>query len=133
MKEMEINWVRARNACSTQQMFERLKADIQEDVKTRNDLVPKHPEFGFPFGFRVVEAANSLRIVREGIPPLVDAVVITLNKESITVSDPNGQIMLTATVTLNDEGNCVFRVKNEERELWQFRKMALEKLFFDVG
>jgi hypothetical protein len=44
------------------------------------------------------------------------------------VSD-GGNLTFEATVTLNDEGRCVAKVDDQERELWQLRKMALEKLF----
>jgi hypothetical protein len=37
-----------------------------------------------------------------------------------------------ATPTVNDEGKCRLKVNGIEREFWQVRRMALEKLFFET-
>jgi hypothetical protein len=35
-----------------------------------------------------------------------------------------------ATLTLNDMGECRLKINGQEREFWQFRRTALEDLFF---
>jgi hypothetical protein len=39
-------------------------------------------------------------------------------------------IQFTGALTLNNNGECRLRVKDEELEQWQVRRMALEELFF---
>jgi len=34
-------------------------------------------------------------------------------------------------MALNDDGECRLRVKTKQVEFWQFRRMALESLFFE--
>ena len=38
--------------------------------------------------------------------------------------------MFEVTLTFNDEGGCKLHVNQEERDLWQVRRMALEELLF---
>jgi hypothetical protein len=39
-------------------------------------------------------------------------------------------VLFRASITLTNGGQCKLRVGEEELEQWQFRRMALEKLFF---
>jgi hypothetical protein len=51
-------------------------------------------------------------------------------RDEIQVSDDKDQLLYSASLTLNDEGKCRLRVGDKELTQWQFRRMALEKLFF---
>jgi len=38
----EFNWVTARAACTPPKVFAELRRQVEEDLKTRNDLRPKN-------------------------------------------------------------------------------------------
>jgi hypothetical protein len=56
----------------------------------------------------------------------------SLEGDEIVVCAGN-EIILRATITLNNEGRCMLKVDDEELEQWQVRRMALEDLFFGKG
>jgi hypothetical protein len=61
--------------------------------------------------------------------PLKEA-SFTLNQYHISVGDGREKTNFSATLTLNKDKQCMFLVGNKELEGWQFRKQALELLFF---
>jgi hypothetical protein len=78
---------------------------------------------------RSVLTGNVLNIYRDtdGVPS--HWVYFKLEDGKITVMDSDG-ITFEATVMLNDMGDCKPKINGQERELWQMRRTALEKLFF---
>jgi hypothetical protein len=40
--------------------------------------------------------------------------------------------MFEVSVIFNDEGKCRLKAKEQNRELWQVRRMALEDLLFRI-
>jgi hypothetical protein len=127
----EFNWVTARNACSLGNVFEKLKLDVQSDVEERQKLrqpLPL-PEIGFDHGFVFTSNSRgfsaSLKTGR-----LQYSSIFALKEDHILVTDEEGEELLKATVTLNNERECRLVVGNEEMEGWQFRKKALEGVFF---
>jgi hypothetical protein len=48
----------------------------------------------------------------------------------ITARGTNPPVDLSARVTLGDSGKCRLRVKEQTLRFWQFRRRALEDLFF---
>ena len=65
----------------------------------------------------------------KGVPS--SSVMLKLRETSISVHDDHNQPIMEATLTLSDDGHCRLKVNNQEKEFWQFRRMALEALFFD--
>jgi hypothetical protein len=122
-----FDWVSARSRCSLMQVFETLKLQVQEDVDIRTKLRPALAEYGFKF----LPNADRFTVYLEANRPHW-SVVFTLTDKQIEVRDQDNNLLIEATVTLNDEGECRLRVKGEEREFWQVRKMALERLFYSV-
>jgi len=59
-----------------------------------------------------------------------EAVNFVLANGSITAQGEEGTVIATATVTLNDRGECKLKTGPDELEPWQFRRRTLEKLFF---
>jgi hypothetical protein len=57
-------------------------------------------------------------------------VVFYYANERIEVKDEKRNLKFFASLALNSSGRCVLRVDGEELEQWQFRKKALECLFF---
>jgi hypothetical protein len=58
------------------------------------------------------------------------SVTFALEDHAILVLDPSGNQMFEVTVNFNDEGKCRLKAKEQNRELWQIRRMALEDLLF---
>jgi hypothetical protein len=56
-------------------------------------------------------------------------VTFRLIKTEIVVSDDSGKPVFSASLTLNDDGECRFKVADKELDSWQFRKKALEEQF----
>jgi hypothetical protein len=44
-----VNWVPARHACSPGAMFEKLRQEVEADVRSRNQLRPEQAHYGFRF------------------------------------------------------------------------------------
>jgi hypothetical protein len=57
------------------------------------------------------------------------SVQFAIRDQTILV-DPDNAPAITATPRLNPEGNCLLVVDGRELELWQFRRLALETVFF---
>jgi hypothetical protein len=122
----DFDWVTARSKCSLGVLFEVLKAELQEDVDKRMALFGGAPS---NFGFRIASSNNSVSVLLEGIG-VRDSVVFQLTATAIEVKDRSGALKLSATPTLNDNGECRLKINGEEKELWHLRKIALEELFF---
>jgi hypothetical protein len=122
---IELDWVDARCKCSLYEMYKRLRNEVKEDVKKRNDLRKEGERVRFEFG---AESAKGFSVFREGLsgPTCIDF-AISETEMSVAMRD---QVILSATATVNDEGRCMFVVKGKELENWQVRKLALEELFF---
>lgn len=124
----ELNWVEKRAACSVQQVFSELVRGIDNDVATLNQIrqLPEQTRF-------VAEmlSDNSTVVVAQiNIPDRV-RLKIGIAGDRIETAGQVGHEKLSARVTLNNLGRCVLVLDNgEELEQWQFRKMALEGLFF---
>ena len=59
-----------------------------------------------------------------------DVISFVLQNDAIEVRDKEQKTLFTSTVGLNNEARCIIKVNNQEYELWQFRKLALENLLF---
>jgi hypothetical protein len=59
-------------------------------------------------------------------------VYFKLENNNISVRDEEHVLLFEATVGLNDVGECKPKINGQEREVWQMRRMSLEKLFFEV-
>ena len=118
----EFDWVTARSECSEIAVFEAMKAGAERDAKMRHNL----PET--KSGYRFVADRDSFSVVLEG--PLGKHIVrFRIENKSITAS-LDDRPFLKGTVTLSDDGICRLSVEGQDLEFWQFRKRALEHLFF---
>jgi|ERR1035441_230911 hypothetical protein len=124
----DFDWVKARSECSLAVIFERLKVQLQQDVETRQSL--RGPGPFYEYGFKLVIEGRSVAVVLEGARALHDSVLFRLTETAIEITDRNGQVTLSATPTVSDDGECRLKVDGQERELWQVRKLALEPMFF---
>ncbi len=126
--ENEFDWVNARANCSIGLLFEQLKTQVEKDMDTRQALC-KGPPYYYAFRFKVEN--NTIIALIEG-HRLHESVTFRLSGNAIEVMGRDGKLSFNGIATLNNDGNCRLRVNGDELELWQFRKKALEDLFFTV-
>lgn len=124
----ELNWVEKRAACSTAQAFNQLRSSIKNDVALLNSInkLPSDQQF-------VVETgSNGYALCVAHLGPTVGRTVdIDLVENRIVVRHGGKPPDWWVEAKLNSEGRCILRLENEtELEQWQFRKKALEGLFF---
>jgi hypothetical protein len=128
-KPEQFNWVAAISACSVTEVFERLRLQVKSDVDTREAMraMPIDQHYAFSF---VSNGGKFSAVVQGHRIHHVVTFTLEMSSQSIKVHDENDALILAATTTINDEGECRLKVKGQERELWQVRKMALEGLLF---
>ena len=121
----KFDWVTERCLCSLPNVFKALRLQVEEDVKTRNALRPNNS----PYEFSVAENGGDFTVLLEA-KDVHRSVIFSLAEHAILVRDDKGNQMFQVTLTFNDEGECRLIVNEEERDLWQVRRMALEELLF---
>jgi hypothetical protein len=121
----ELKWVEKRAACNVVEVFDRLCLEIQDDIIAINAI--KYKELYFQ--------QDSLRdgTIVVGQPKRAPRVTVMIGivDQKIMVRNQATQEQWSVTVGLNDEGRCILRLEDSsELETWQFRKKALDALFF---
>jgi len=129
MTEEPFNWVLERSKCSMEAVFDRLKIGVQGDVETRQKL-RESGEFGFEIGFSFVSTANKFSASARTFND-ARSVTFMLRDNRIVLTDQKGKELLSAAVTFTDDKECKLVVDGQELEEWQFRKRALESIFFN--
>lgn len=123
-----FNWVKARADCSLAQMFKKLEFGVREDVNAANEQrSPSDLHI-----FSMVTDSRCFSVIRESSIALHVSIEFYLGSGEIKVSS-GGQEKFVATLTLNNDGQCRFKVNEEELQNWHVRRMALEDLFFGKG
>lgn len=128
-----LDWVSARAACNVGQVFDELCAGIQKDVEGIN--AARHLREYERFHAQMSPDNNAIVVGQESARTPRIVVKIGLDGNAIRVGDGTKTIEWSVRVALNDAGRCTLRCKGEsgaeiELEQWQFRKRALEGLFF---
>jgi hypothetical protein len=125
----DFDWIKARLACSPQMIFKELEYGVGRDVDTIKAQRPERAE-----EFQVLPAADGkmqFSIIRHHPKGRSETVEFSLVGEKIAVKNPlTGAVSFTASLTLNNDGECRLKVNNEELEQWQVRRKALEDLLF---
>ena len=121
----KFDWVTERASCSPPNIFKALRLQVTEDVKIRNALRPNNS----PYEFSVAEHGDDFTVLLDA-KDVHRSVIFSLAEHAILVRDDEGNQMFQVTLTFNDEGECRLIVNEEERDLWQVRRMALEELLF---
>lgn len=121
----KFNWVTERSNCSLPKVFQTLRAQVEDDVKTRNDLRPANSPYEFSVevngtDFSVVLVAGDVR----------SSVVFALSEHGIFVRSGEGNPMFEIALNFTAEGGCKLVVDGQPCEFWQVRRMALEELLF---
>jgi hypothetical protein len=119
----DFDWVEARLACSALKVFELLALEAQKNVETFT-RDPNAPRYEF------VRVDGSFSISRRHGFQGVKGVRFTLLGEAIEIEGHGFILALTATLTLNNDGECRLKVNGQELERWQVLRRALEPLLF---
>lgn len=125
MTDSSFDWVTARFHCSPGQVFEKLKLQIKADIDTRNGLLRETQRVRYTFAMS--DTNGSFTVLTDGA--IHHTVTFRLVSDGIEIKDDSDKAV-HATLTINDEGECVAKINGQERNFWQLRKMALEDLFF---
>ena len=128
VKQPGWDWVGARRACSAKLMFESLRQAANRNVDAMMVTTSQGGTFnafhfvpGDETAFGV--GGDDARGVRFS---LADH---EISVESNRLTPP---ILLKARVVLSDDGECRLAVDDRLLQEWQFLKLVLEPLFFDV-
>jgi hypothetical protein len=127
--ESDFEWLTARAACSPVKVFEQLRLQITHDIELRNNM-----SGGQAYKFAMFGEASTFTVFLDSTYHRETphrTVRFRLQGEKIIAEYPHAEIF-TATLTLNEDGECRLRIKDKNYELWQVRHMALEKLFFEI-
>jgi hypothetical protein len=121
----KFNWVSERSSCSLPKVFQALRAQVEEDVKTRNGLRPKNS----PYEFSVEEVESDFSVVFVS-KDIRRSVTFNLAEHDILIRGDKGEQMFEVRLTFTDDGQCQMMVNEKHLESWQVRRMALEELLF---
>ena len=121
-----FDWVKARLACSPEKVFQHLKLEVTADVASRNTA----PTSMGKWQFDMTSHNGSFVVFVKGRDSNKGAVTFEQTERGIDVKNEKDAIVLSATLTINNSKECRLKVSGQEYEPWQFRKMALEELFF---
>ena len=125
---IDFDWVNARAKCSPSSMFVELQIDAEKDVERINELKAKT---GVGRLFELKKTEGSFTVVRFDESQNPTMIAFRLNPESIIIeSNRRHADRIAVTVALNNQGQCVLKLDDEELYRWQLLKRVLEKLFF---
>ena len=115
-----FDWVNTRKACSLEAKFGQLNVNAKKDADRA--------------GFEFESNGDYFMVYRPSDESVKGrSVTFKLENDRILVgSNPASLASFTITLTLNDEGDCRYRIDNKgEHKCWQVLRRALEQLFFD--
>lgn len=123
-----LNWVKVRAECTIHSVFKKLRCEIEADVSNRNGYLTES-QIKNGVTFEVEDKDDGFVVHRKGIDGSVGFAIFGSHIKAI-----GSAAAVDATIGMNDNGRCMLRMKESERivelENWQFRKKALESLFF---
>jgi hypothetical protein len=127
----DFDWVAARISCSIEKVFASLREQAQRNVETIKAANP-HAKFeftSFDGGFSIAREERPLGSKRGVVFSFYPG-----TKNEISVDSMVDKTVLTVTATrLNNLGQCLLVVNDEELEQWQLLRRDLEPLFFRSG
>lgn len=127
----DFDWVTALQECSVPMEFVRLAKQVRENVETRQKAVEgRVMEVIYESNRTSFSVACSLGV---GVPRKI---AFTLEDDCIVAHDElSGKGKHRLTLTLNDEGECRYRLDGDPKQLlrWQVARRILEPLLFPSG
>ena len=121
----KFDWVTKRSSCSIPKIFKDLRLQVEEDVKIRNTLRPNNS----PYEFSVADQGADFSVILK-TKDAEKSVLFSVSGQAILVTKDHGNEMFKVTAFFNDSGECKLRVNEQEHEMWQVRRMALEDILF---
>lgn len=121
----KFDWVTQRSACSLPKVFQELRLQVEEDIKTRNSLRPHNA----PYEFSVVENGEEFTAVLKAAE-LQRSVTFSLGEHAISVRGDQSSLKIDVKLNFTEKGECKLNVDGKEYDFWQVRRMALEDLLF---
>jgi hypothetical protein len=124
----DFDWVTRRAKCSAEFMFGVLRRLAQENILRRNALTGPH-EAAERFMFEEHEGRCHFAVYEPTTMGSRKAVDFRLEDDVIYVKPSTGH-SFEATLMLDTNGRCKFKVGGDELDSWQVLKLGLESLFF---
>jgi hypothetical protein len=127
-----LDWVKVRSACSIFQVFSELELGVRQDVEHMQSLVKANQNIAFSFAKGSIRRFSVTR-VDDPLMSIGESIYFDCTGKEISVSGETAtgeKKMLVAELTLTNDGECKLKVGDQELYQWQFRRMALERLFF---
>lgn len=119
----ELNWVAKRAECSLSLVFAALEMSLHGDVKARNAAQP-------PRKFEVLAVDGRIRVLDVSHGSNGPYVEFRQTENAIVAENNRQWPTIAGHLAIDDEGECRIGVHGHLLKLWQFRKAALEALFF---
>lgn len=127
----ELDWVAARKACTLGQVMHALANGVEQDIQARREVLTEYQKRERMIGFKLeAHSVESFTVHRSGAG-IMSLIQFKVDEGLIKVLDEKREVFLQASIGVNDYGRCMLVVDKKEVEHWQFRKRALEELFFD--
>jgi hypothetical protein len=129
-----FDWVSARSKCSLESVFQLLRVAVDDDLQKVSSL----NRIGVKFD-RSKQSPDTKIIVTRVLELTgfneSSHVIFELKTDRISVTkrignSPEAEPLFEAIPGLNEEGECLLRVKETPLKLWQVSRKALEELFF---
>ena len=116
-----FDWVKALGDCSVNFEFEKIKSDVGSNTKRRNSDYPNDPDkWKFHEDAGIIHVSSGRQWV-----------AFKIEYECIVVTGFKHNDQLRLTLTLDDDGDCLFKINGEGLyKRWQVIRRALEPLFF---
>ena len=86
----------------------------------------------FAYRFDTVSNSASFKVVLSSVEHH-EVVTFRLGAKSISATDTNGDEMFEATLTLNDEGDCRFKIKGQKAKTFGMLAEWLLSTYFSVS
>jgi hypothetical protein len=125
-KPSDFDWVTARAGCSALNMFELLKLEAAKNVEAIKAVTKTN---GNEMPLSVFDNGSSFAVTRRTFAGEL-GVRFTLAQDEISVYGHRLDVSFTATLTLDDNGECRFLVDGTTLDRWQVLRRSLEPLFF---
>jgi hypothetical protein len=124
----ELNWVETRAACTAPTVFNQLCDAIRTDVEAINSV--RHLTQNDHFQADMHSSGTTIIVGQPNKVPR-PRVFVGIVENRIEVHQEWDGKRWKAFIGLNDQGRCILRLEDgTEIEQWQFRKKALEGMFF---
>jgi hypothetical protein len=133
----DFDWVSARAACSSSQVFRSLQLEVQTDVEKRNEIRTPNEKSKYLFRYAANESRFSV-FVESLFTEMKEleqiGAIFVRTPSGVDVQTLANQLLLRGEITLSNDKKCRIKVGDVEYDSWQFRKLALQNVFFiEVG